>query len=287
MRGAFYNLINFLNTAELNDVYSNAAKIILENISKIPELTITDVANLCFVSTATISRLCRKLNYESFADFKSDVTMNLRYFNRDSIRMQFDHQLPVFPVQGKTTKELFVDHFENIIDNLRATYNTIKFEKLEDIVDRIYQSQEVCFAGNFFTQSVSMQLQIELAYLGKRCSAMYPLNSQKEVVKQLSENDVIIVSSIAGGYWIDHPDMMREISKSKAYKICITQVENFPYNEYFDMSVKVGTDHLSLIGKFSITYIFEVLEALYHVKYANDCKKKQRWEHRYFLFRTV
>lgn len=274
MRGAFYNLINFLNTAELNDVYSNAAKIILENISKIPELTITDVANLCFVSTATISRLCRKLNYESFADFKSDVTMNLRYFNRDSIRMQFDHQLPVFPVHGKTTKELFVDHFENIIDNLRATYNTIKFEKLEDIVDRIYQSQEVCFAGNFFTQSVSMQLQIELAYLGKRCSAMYPLNSQREVVKQLSENDVIIVSSIAGGYWIDHPDMMREISKSKAYKICITQVENFPYNEYFDMSVKVGTDHLSLIGKFSITYIFEVLEALYHVKYANDCKKK-------------
>lgn len=277
MRGAFYNLINFINTTEINDVYSNAAKIILENIAKIPELTITDVANLCFVSTATISRLCRKLNYESFADFKSDVTMNLRYFNRDSIRMQFDHQLPVFPVQGKTTKELFVDHFENIIDNLRATYNTIKFEKLEDIVDRIYQSQEVCFAGNFFTQSVSMQLQIELAYLGKRCSAMYPLNSQREVVKMLTENDVIIVSSIAGGYWIDHPDMMREISKSKAYKICITQVENFPYSEYFDMCIKVGTDHLSLIGKFSITYIFEVLEALYHVKYANEHKKKQRW----------
>ena len=67
MRGAFYSLINFINTADINDVYSNAAKIILENIGKIPELTITDVANMCYVSTATISRLCRKLNYESFA----------------------------------------------------------------------------------------------------------------------------------------------------------------------------------------------------------------------------
>lgn len=274
MRGAFYSLINFINTADINDVYSNAAKIILENIGKIPELTITDVADMCYVSTATISRLCRKLNYESFADFKSDITMNLRYFNRDAIRMQFDHQLPVFPVQGITTKELFHDHFENIISNLRATYDTIRFEQLEEIVDIIHQSQEICFAGNFFTQSVSMQLQIELAYLGKKCSAMYPLDSQRKTVKQLSSKDVIIVSSIAGGYWIDHPDMMREIAKSPAHKICITQVDHFPYYDSFDTIVKVGTDHLSLIGKFSITYIFEVLEALYHVKYASIQKEK-------------
>ena len=275
MRSAFYNLINFINTTEVDDVYSNAAKIILENITKIPGYTITDVASLCYVSTATISRLCRKLNYESFADFKMDVTMNLRYFNRDSLRMQFDHQLPVFPVEGKTTKELFIDHFENIIDNLRATFNSIQFEELEEVVDKIHYSHEICFAGNFFTQSVSMQLQIELSYLGKRCSAMYPLNGQKAVVKNLTEKDVIIVSSIAGGYWIDHPDMMRDISKSAAYKICISQVDDFPYKDRFDMNIRVGTDHLSLIGKFSITYIFEVLEALYHVKYACDCKKKQ------------
>ena len=74
-------------------------------------------------------------------------------------------------------------------------------------------------------------------------------------------------ASIAGGYWQDHPDMLREIAKSKAHKICITQVENIPYQEQFDMIIQVGTDHLSLIGKFSITYIFELLEALYHIKY--------------------
>ena len=101
MRSAFYALINFINTSKVDDVYSNAA-----------EYNIMDVAEMCFVSTATISRLCRKLNYESFSDFKMDVKMNLRYFNHDSMRMQFDHQLPVFPVEGKTTKDLFIDHFE-------------------------------------------------------------------------------------------------------------------------------------------------------------------------------
>ena len=162
---------------------------------------------------------------------------------------------------------LFIDHFENIVQNLRSTYEMIEFEGLEKLVDLIYQSNEICFAGNFFTQSVSMQLQIELSYLGKKCTGMYPLQSQKEVVRNLKENDLIIVSSIAGGYWQDHPDMLREIAKSKAHKICVTQVENMPYQDQFDMIIQVGTDHLSLIGKFPITYIFELLEALYHIKY--------------------
>ena len=48
------------------------------------------------------------------------------------------------------------------------------------------------------------------------------------MVHDLTENDLIIVSSIAGGYWQDHPDMLS--CKSKAHKICvITQVENIPY----------------------------------------------------------
>lgn len=118
MRGAFYNLINFINTTNVNDVYANAARKILQNIYLIPECTITDVADLCFVSTATISRLCRKLNYESFADFKMDVTMNLNYFNRDTLRLQFDHQLPKREYLHKG-KEVFKAHFDNILDNLK------------------------------------------------------------------------------------------------------------------------------------------------------------------------
>ncbi len=112
-----------------------------------------------------------------------------------------------------------------------------------------------------------MQLQIELSYLGKECSGMYPLEQQILTVEGLDENDVIIVSSIAGGFMTDHPDVMRVISKSPAYKIVISQLDEFVYSDSIDMILKVGTDHHSLIGKFSITYIFEVLEALYHLKY--------------------
>ena len=103
---------------------------------------------------------------------------------------------------------------------------------------------------------------------------MYPLEQQILTVEGLDENDVIIVSSIAGGFMTGHPDVMRVISKSPAYKIVISQLDEFVYSDSIDMILKVGTDHHSLIGKFSITYIFEVLEALYHLKYGVKEKRE-------------
>jgi DNA-binding MurR/RpiR family transcriptional regulator len=268
MRNAFYNLVNFINTTNVHDVYWNAAKKILENINKIPDSTIVDVSEFCYVSIATISRLCRKLNYDSFADFKMDVTMNLNYFNQDSERMQFDHQLPSKDQLHKGI-EVFQDHFDNIVNNLTSTYESIHYEDLEKIIDKIYQSNKICFCGNFFTQSVSMQLQIELSYLGKDCVGLYPISQQMEMIEQLSKDDVLILSSISGGFIYNNPDIMRLVSKSPAYKIVVSQLDTFMYSDMMDMVVNVGTNHHSLIGKFSITYIFEILEAMYHLKYGN------------------
>jgi len=268
MRNAFYNLVNFINTTSTDDVYWGAAKNILQNINLIPNSTIIDVAEFCYVSIATISRLCRKLNYQSFADFKMDVTMSLNYFNQDADRMQFDYQLPA-KEQLYRGKEVFQDHFNNVVDNLKATYDAIQYEELEKTVDIIHRAKRVCFCGNFFTQSASMQLQIELSYLQKECMGLFPISQQVGLIKQLTKDDIIIISTISGGFINNNPDVIRLISRCPAYKIVITQLNRFPYSESMDMIVRVGTDHHSLIGKFSITYIFEILEAMYHLKYGN------------------
>ena len=65
---------------------------------------------------------------------------------------------------------------------------------------------------------------------------------------------------------------MRAITRCPAYIIAITQLETFAYSDKVDMILRVGNNHHSLIGKFSITYIFEVLEALYHLKYGSKNK---------------
>ena len=82
MRSAYYQLINYLNTAKERDVFYYAASTILEHIDQIPNLSIGQVADLCFASPATISRLVRKLNFESFNEFKQEVIRSISDINR-------------------------------------------------------------------------------------------------------------------------------------------------------------------------------------------------------------
>ena len=183
MRSAFYNLINFINMTNIHDVYWGAAKKYYRIFIRFQRVVLLMLRNvLCIHSN--YFQTCRKLNYESFADFKKDVTMNLHYFNQDAKRLLFDHQLPSPETIGEG-KEIFKNHFQNVIRNLQDTYDNIRYEDLIYIVDKIHDAKHICFAGNFFTQSVSMQLQIELCYLGKDCVAMYPLEQQKKTFIKL------------------------------------------------------------------------------------------------------
>lgn len=69
---------------------------------------------------------------------------------------------------------------------------------------------------------------------------------------------------------INHSGITRAISKFSAYKIIIIQLDKFVYSDVMDMILQVEAKHHSLIGKFSITYIFVILETMYHLKYGNE-----------------
>lgn len=109
MRTAFYQLVLFINTTPNHVVYHEAAKIILKNIQQIPNLTITDVANLCYVSPATISRLCRKLNFDSYFDFIESVTSSINDFNKEYSEIYFPNQKD-FLLNHTDTKEIITQH---------------------------------------------------------------------------------------------------------------------------------------------------------------------------------
>ena len=50
----------YYNRSKEDDIYHNVVGIILKNIHKIRECTIYDLAEMCYVSPTTISRLSRK-----------------------------------------------------------------------------------------------------------------------------------------------------------------------------------------------------------------------------------
>lgn len=271
MRIAFYRLVLFLNTTTEQDVYYTSARIILNNIRKIPDYSITDVAKLCYVSPATISRLCRKLNFESFADFKNTVILSIQQFN-------YSYKNIYFPVENKNvltlknSDNLLKLHHESVIETLNDVYQRINTQEILQLVEMIHHCRRVIFIGYYFSQNTAMQLQIELAYLQKECYGVFDEKGQKNILSNTNKNDLIILNSMTGKFTQQSLEVMRLFKQSAAKKVMIGQLIESPYLDKLDLHIDISDNKDSLISKFSLTYLFEVIEMFYHIRYSNTTR---------------
>ena len=76
--------MNILMKLKNSKVLSNNEKIIadyiLEHPDRILKMTAKDLSTVCYVSTATIYRLCDKLELSGFADLKLKITSSLEEY---------------------------------------------------------------------------------------------------------------------------------------------------------------------------------------------------------------
>ncbi len=267
MRTAFYQLVLFINTTTQHDVYYESAKIILKNIRKIPHYSITDVAKMCFVSPATISRLCRKLNFESFIEFKRTVCLSIEQFNDSYDDIYFPNYRKLSH-RTNDNREILKAHHDNVLQTIDAIYNSIDINQIEQLVELIHESQRIIFLGFYFSQNTTMQLQIELAYLGKECFGLFDEKGQLEILQETTSDDLIILSSMTGSFISQSNEVIRAFRNSKAHKVIIAQNVSKTSQEHYDLSINLKGPKDSLILKFSLTYIFEIIEMFYVTKYA-------------------
>ena len=84
-------LLTYYNRSDKNSIDHAVIEKILENIHSLKNATIYDLAEMCYSSPATISRLMRKLGFENYTEFKAQMgnaLKNFRYFNRNSNGME-------------------------------------------------------------------------------------------------------------------------------------------------------------------------------------------------------
>ncbi len=268
MRSAYYQLINFLNTAEERDVFYYAASTILEHIEQLPHLSIGQVAEMCYASPATISRLVRKLNFDSFNDFKHEVIESIQEMQQsDTVRYGSE---PIDKYPNVSHEQIKQDFKRAIVENIEFTHQQVSTKDIEEIIDYIDQAKRVIFLGFNTGQYMSSQLQSTLAGYNKSIVSHSNEKLQLEVLEDIKEDDLIILSSITGNYFKYKSAAMEMFKKSKAKKIIITQAYEIGEASKADKVIQIGKTNDSYIGKFSMMMIFEMIEMFYVARHKNS-----------------
>ena len=234
----------------LRNSESEVLKFIENNKKKVLKMTVQELSQNTYVSTATIIRLCKKIELSGFSE--------LKYKIREEIEKQ-DASIKEISSLGKISKSSLYD--------IQQSYNLISTEDVNKIVDLLLQDRNIHFFGKGLTSTA-------LKYVSKHLLTCNRLNICYEdthiaylAAEVMSEKDVLFVGSLSG----KTPQIIKmvRIAKSKgATVVAVTNIDNNIISEMADINLKVYVNEsidstFDMKSRVSILFVFNIIVNMY------------------------
>lgn len=219
-------LINFLNMTTTTDINYTIARYMLTHIDHIGNLTIYDIADACYVSTASVSRFAKKIGYNSYAVLKDDCMSYVSM--KDSVRFKPDMTLGL------------ENYVEGIHQSLTTLSKIVDHEKVQTLVQYIKDYKRIGIVGIQFSLSIAMQMQTLLVPYGKYVETPLNVELQLERMKSYGKDDLIIIFSAYGRYLNAYLNELFQIKKNGPKIVFITHSKVVDVESFADLTIDSG-----------------------------------------------
>ncbi|MCM8709919.1 MurR/RpiR family transcriptional regulator [Clostridium sp. SYSU_GA19001] len=225
------NIIAFYNNTPEDNMFHSVLRNILTNLDKVENYNIYDLANMCFTSPATISRLVKKLGYKNYTYFQKDLSdcvkkyehLN-RYIKMEEIEEKEDLQ------------EAFLNTLENLIVNFRKQIDKAQLRRLAEEIHRSKRVSIYTYGVNF----AEFYLQSDLFMSGIICDVYNDDKSQFENAQTLDKQCIVIL-------------VIPKCIESSAVDKTITAIKE----RGAKLCVITDTKHFSILKKADLSFTFE------------------------------
>ena len=269
----------FINLKENKDLSKNE-RVLADYILKHPEdvlkMSSKYLGKVCFVSTATVYRLCDKLGLSGFSDLKIKITSSLDDYRKSNEDFNFD-----FPVnQFQTHYEIIQKIKEDYEQTLNLTANLFSLDQLRLIASAMEKSQIIdvyTSAGNI---NFALNFQFQMQEIGIQVNVPVDEYQQRLIAASSNENHLAIIITF-GGRGILSDILPRILHKVKTPIVLISSYD-YTFKDLdpdYQLYISPYENHYKKISSFStrlsILYILDVLYTCYFkLDYQENIKKK-------------
>lgn len=180
------------NLSQFTQTEQNICKYLLEYPEKIPKLSSRELGSLTYSSAASVIRLCKKLGFSSFLDFK----------------MQFSLELKSNPEVDMIQKIEISDH-ENIVSMiqkvhsiqlkaLEETKKRLSLEQMSRICEMLYAAQYIDFYGYDSNIHIAKYACSQFFHSGKIANTYSATNVQSLNALVKNKNHLTVIISHTG-----------------------------------------------------------------------------------------
>ncbi|MEQ2443079.1 MurR/RpiR family transcriptional regulator [Pseudoflavonifractor sp. CLA-AP-H29] len=188
----FYGKLPIMVLSEMVSSRSNTtngqiAAYILEHLEEIKHDSIRDLAAKTYVSTSSISRFCRDIGLRDYMELKE-------LFSTTSLNFETWSQAPDPDVQRD-------EYVSAVHDSLERVRKSLDMERLYRLANDIRRYQKIAIFGMLKAETVAMNLQCDLAMLGKIATTKVRFSEQSECLATAGPDELLIIFSYTGIYY--------------------------------------------------------------------------------------
>jgi|LGVF01.2.fsa_nt_gb DNA-binding MurR/RpiR family transcriptional regulator len=184
-----------LNMLKYKEDLSMAERVVLdyliENKAVLRNFNVEKIAEAAYTSPASVVRMCKKLGYNGFKDFKIDFILANAKVEIPENREYKDVILTKSSNQGKLVIE----------NNIRILEETLKLhdeKSLSKAAHIIMKSRKILIFGKGSSYLVCKDLEMKLRRINKFCVAQGESHEQLVDASFINQNDVVIFVSNSG-----------------------------------------------------------------------------------------
>lgn len=259
MGSVTFRLLEYVNNVTKKDINYEIALLMLKHFNKIKEMNITEIAELCYVSPATISRFCRLIGFDNFSEFKNISKVNF------SLKNDYSNQL--LSSAEKDVKSAYEAYTNSLMKNISYTLENLDTENIDKIVKKINSTEKVAFFGTQFLHSVGKHLQSRLMLTGKYIETYSSYNKQLECAKNLDNKSLAIIISVEGSYFFKYMEIVEALKENGVKIVIITQNANSRLADIADDILMCGNSNSNNEGRTIALYMIDLLIFRYSTLY--------------------
>lgn len=198
---------------------------ILANEAEMIHMSISEVAERCKVSEATLVRISQKLGYKGFQALKISVAQA-----QVEPILQFHEDLSQNDSSQSIAKKIFYSYCQTLMDTLEV----LDTSSLEKAANAIHNASRVFFIGAGGSENVAMDAVNKLLRIGIISTTFEDYNMQQMLSSVVKPDDVVIAISHSGAT-ISTINALALAKERGAFCISVTNIGKSPIEKYCDV----------------------------------------------------
>ena len=275
------NIFNKFTELDMSESEQEIIDLIMKDPYAFSEMSVDEIAAKCYVSRATVYRLCKKLGLSGLSDLKVQIKTDLEHYEAENSGFDFNYPVESHDSEWKIANILKEDYEKTLL----STLNLLNHDELKKAAYRIDQCRmvniytdagNIYFAKNFAFQMMEINRQVnvpEVSYMQRLAAAT-------------SDKDVFSIVISFGGRALQIETLCKILRdrNSPVLLICSAEAKAlYPYGDY-RLLLSPHEDHYRKISSFStrisLLYLLDMLyTCIFNLDYEKNKEAKTAYYH--------